>query len=91
MRLFYFATSQYTPFVHTSILYYLYVNELRGSSSVLLNVMLALCGLWDLDFFCPIVPPFCVSPNLTNLHAFALEYIEALYPLILMLFTYILH
>jgi len=32
-------------------LYYLYVNELRGSSSVLLlKVMLALCGLWSLDF-----------------------------------------
>ena len=51
--------------------------------------MLALCGLWSLDSFRPIVPPFCVSPNLTNIHAFALEYIEAFYPLILILITYI--
>jgi len=55
----------------------------------LLKVMLALCGFWNLDFFRPIVPPFCVSPNLTNLHAFALEYIEAFYPLICILLTYI--
>ena len=53
------------------------------------EAMLALCGLWNLDFICPIVPPFCVSPNMTNLHAFALEYIEAFYPLILKLLSYI--
>jgi len=39
--------------------------------------------------FHPIVLPFCVSPNWTNLHAFALEYIEAFYPLIFILLTYI--
>ena len=51
--------------------------------------MLALCGLWNLDFFRSIVPPFCVSPNMKNRHAFALEYIEAFYPLILILITYV--
>jgi len=51
--------------------------------------MLALCGLWNLDLFHPIVPPFCVSPSMKNLNAFALEYIEAFYPLILILLTYI--
>jgi len=66
-----------------------FVNEMGGFPSVVLKIMLALCGLWNLDLFHPIVPPFCVSPNLTNLHAFALEYIEAFYPLILILLTYI--
>ena len=56
---------------------------------MLLKVMLALCGLWNLDLLRPIVPPFCVSPNMKNLHAFALEYIEAFYPIILILITYI--
>ena len=56
---------------------------------MLLKVILSLCGLWNLDFFRSIVPPFCVSPNMKNLHAFALEYIEAFYPLILILITYI--
>ena len=70
-------------------LYFLIANELKGFSHGLLKVILALCGLWSLDFFRPIVPPFCVSPNMKNLHAFALEYIEAFYPLILILITYI--
>jgi len=51
--------------------------------------MLALCGLWNLDFFHSIVPPFCVSPNMKNLQAFALEYTEAFYPLIPICITYI--
>ena len=38
---------------------------------------------------CGKVHPFCVSPNTKNLHAFALEYIEAFYPLTLILIMYI--
>ena len=71
------------------VLYFFIGDKMGGFSHWLLKVMLALCGLWNLDFFCPIVPPFCVSPNMKNLHAFALEYIEAFYPLILILITYI--
>ena len=69
-------------------LYWFYAYELGEFSHGLLKVVLALCGLWNLDFFRPIVPPFCVS-NMKNLHALALEYIEASYPLILILITYI--
>ena len=70
-------------------LYLFYAEELGEFSHGFLKVMLALCGLWSLDFFRSIVPPFCLSPNMKNLHAFALEYIEAFYPLILILITYI--
>ena len=70
-------------------LYLFYAEELGEFSHAFLKVMLALSGLWNLDFFRPIVPPFCVSPNMRNLPAFALEYIEAFYPLILILITYI--
>ena len=72
-----------------SALYLLIADELGGFSRVLLKVMLSLCGLWNLDFLRPIVHPFCVSPHVKNLPAFALEYIEAFYPLILILITYI--
>ena len=70
-------------------LYLLTANELKGFSHRMLKVMLALCGFWNLDFFRSIVHPFCVSRNMKNLHAFALEYTEAFYPLILILITYI--
>ena len=78
----------YTFRSHAS-LYLLFVNGLKGPSSVLLKVMLTLCGFWDLDIFRPIFPHFCISPNMKNLHAFTLEYIEAFYPLVLILITYI--
>ena len=70
-------------------LYWSFVDELSGSSSVLLKVTLGLSGLWNLDFFRLIVPPFCVSPNMKNLYVLTLEYTEAFYPLILILITYI--
>ena len=70
-------------------LYLFCAHELGKFSHGFLKVGLAFSGLWNLDFFRPIVPPFCVSPNMKNLHAFALEYIEAFYPLILILITYI--
>ena len=70
-------------------MYLLIANNLKGFSHGLEKLILALCGLWNLDFFRPIVPPFCISPNMKNLRAFALEYIEAFYPLILILITYI--
>ena len=39
--------------------------------------------------FRAIVEPFCISPNMKNLHAFALEYFEAFYPLTLIVISYI--
>ena len=38
---------------------------------------ISLCGIWNLDSFCPIFDPFRISPNIKNLHAFARE---AFYP-----------
>ena len=70
-------------------LYLFLADEIGGFAHVLLKVMLALCGFWNLDLFRSIVPPFCVSPKMKNLHAFALEYFEAFYPAILILITYI--
>ena len=77
-------TYRLQPTLHSLIM-----SESGGFSHFLLKIMLALCGLWNLDFFHPIVPPFCVSPDMKNLHAFALEYVEAFYPLTLIPITYI--
>jgi len=70
-------------------LYMLIANESNGFSHGLLKLIPALCGLWSLDIFHPIVPPFFVGPNMKNLPQFPLEYIEAFYPRILILITYI--
>ena len=62
-------------------------NEVTGFSYILLQVLLALCGIWSLDFFRSVIPPFCVSSNIKTVHALALEYLVAFYPIFLILFT----
>ena len=63
-------------------------NELTGFPYVALQVILVLCGIWSLDFFRPVIPPFCVSSNIKTVHALALEYLVAFYPICLILITY---
>lgn len=47
------------------------------------------CSIWSLDFFRTLVPPFCVSENISNIQALLLEYFTAFYPLILVLITFL--
>ena len=55
----------------------------------LLQTVRVLCGFWNLDYFRFLVPPFCVSSHLSNMHALSLEYIHVMYPLVLILITFI--
>ena len=64
-------------------------NEITGFPYVALQVLLVLCGIWSLDFFCSVIPPFCVSSNIKTIHGLALEYLVALYPIILIFTTYV--
>ena len=64
-------------------------NIITGFPYVALQVLQVLCGIWSLDFFRFVIPPFCVSSNIKNVHALALEYIVAFYPIFLILLTYV--
>ena len=55
---------------------------------VLQVLLVVLCGIWSLDFFRSVVPPFCVSSSIKTVHALALEYLVAFYPIFLILITY---
>ena len=63
-------------------------NKVNGFPYVVLNVLLVLCGIWSLDFFRFVIPPFCVSSNIKTVHALALEYVVAFYPVYLILVTF---
>ena len=54
------------------------------------KILTVLHGIWNLDFFRYVLPPFCVSPNLKNIHILFLGYIPAAYPLLLIVLTLIL-
>ena len=53
------------------------------------KILLMFHGIWNLDFFRSILPPFCVFPNLNNIHVAFLGYISALYPVLLICLTWV--
>ena len=73
-----------------NIPFHMYIaNEVTGFAYVVLQVLLILCGIWSLDFFRSVVPLFCVSSSIETVHALALEYLVAFYPIFLILITYV--
>lgn len=54
------------------------------------NIVLALYGIWNLDFFRSLYTPFCLHPKLNTVHVICLDYLIAVYPLLLILLTYFL-
>ena len=46
--------------------------------------------LWNLDIFRSLYIPICLHPNMSMLQALALEYVTAVYPLLLIFITYFL-
>ena len=55
-----------------------------------LDIVASVYGIWNLDFFRTVYTPFCLHPEMTNIQALALDYVIAVYPLILIALTYIL-
>ena len=62
---------------------------LQTNSSKLIRAAIALHGVWNLDLIKYILPPFCVSNRLHPLHIIFLNYASAIYPLLLILMSYL--
>ena len=60
------------------------------SSTLGFDLFSATYGIWNLDFFRDAYDPFCLHPNMTTLQTLALDYVIAVYPLFLILITYML-
>ena len=45
-------------------------------------------SIWNLDLFRSIHPPFCIHPHMSALQIVSLDYIIAVYPMIMVLLTY---
>ena len=56
---------------------------------VLVLTLGTIYGMWNLDFFRYLIPPFCVSDQISPLQVVALEYAVAFYPLLLTVIAYI--
>ena len=54
----------------------------------LTQLLATVYGIWNLDFFRTLYPPFCLAPGMNTLDAIATDYAIALYPLLLIVITY---
>ena len=57
--------------------------------SPLSKVLSVFYGIWNLDFFQYVLPPFCVSSRLQLSHIIILSYLSCVYPFLLILLTLI--
>ena len=57
---------------------------------ILFSIGLSLYGISNLDFFRLVIPPFCLHPRMTTLQVLALDYAISIYPLLLIVITYLL-
>ncbi len=53
---------------------------------IILSTLYSIC--MNLDFFRSIIPPFCIHPHMSVLQVASLDYIIAVYPMIMILLTY---
>ena len=68
--------------IRLNVPFHMYIEkELTGIPYVALQALLVLCGIWSLDIFRSVIPPFCVSSNIKTIHALTLEYLVAFYPI----------
>ena len=63
--------------------------NIHDRSQALLLLARTISGVWNLDFGRYLIPPFCVTENLSTYHALFLDYILGLYPMVLIFFTYV--
>ena len=52
------------------------------------KMLITMTSIWNLDFFRSHYTPFCLHPTISALHVLFLDYLVAVYPLILILITY---
>ena len=71
---------------------YLYALQQNMPSNLLntkfISVGLSLFSIWNLDFFRSVYHPFCIHPSVGSLGVLALDYLTAMYPLLLIFVTY---
>ncbi len=60
-----------------------------SDSRTAVGIFATFVTMWNLDFFLLVIPPFCVSEHISNLQVLSMEYIVAIYPLLLTVVMYI--
>ena len=75
---------QYSRYIYFSLF-----DNVAWPLFVLGHVGLGLAGIWNLEFFRFVIPAFCVSEDVGEIHVLMLGFFSSLYPLFLVSVTYI--
>ena len=62
----------------------------RSQNPLAVNIVITVHEIWNLNFGRSAYEPFCLHPDLTMHQVIALDYLIAVYPLLLILLTYLL-
>lgn len=65
------------------------LSDMPKVAVVLMQCFMTAYSVWNLDFFRTLYTPFCLHPKLTTLQALALDYAVAVYPILLIMLTYL--
>ena len=60
----------------------------KSNNIIVIKILATLYGIWNLDFFRSVVPPICLPLNIMQI--IALDYLVAVYPLVLLVCFYVL-
>ena len=82
----YYCQSLSEPVLLRSVVVYLQQND-SSSYGAAIKILMSLYGIWNLDFFRPFYSDLCLG--LDVLPTLALDYAVALYPILLMIITYL--
>ena len=86
-----FCQMCYTYFLEGGLPLYDYIlSHVSTPLRIVISSSLTLSGFWALRFFKVVIPPFCISSKLTGIHIQMLNLVTAIYPVILVIITYIL-
>ena len=70
--------------------YFRHCSSLDEGGDVAVTVLISLLSIWNLDFFRMAYSPFCLQLGASTLQILSLDYLIAVYPLGLIVLTYIL-
>ena len=61
----------------------------NGDLKLYIKITATFHGIFNLDFFCLLLPPFCISSQLKSIHIVFLGYISVFYPMVLIFITWV--
>ena len=57
---------------------------------VMFKISVAIYQIWNLDYVLPVIPPFCVSQRLSELHIQLIRFVPVTFPILLVIIIFVL-